>query len=1330
MRTYPKPEVFSRLPHASTVLIEASAGTGKTYTLEYLVVDLLLTEPFPPLERILVVTFTERAASEMRARVRSLIAQLLRGGDSPKAAPKSTAPAWVLNERAVKLLRRALENFDSATICTIHAFCQRLLHEHAFSGRRLFGEELADGQEIFLRAFEAELRERCARDPAFIPYVRAGIVECEGVEELGNFLHRCSREARLGPLFPVWDPEGLANALRQFPSVEECKDVVELLRECRTPDGKKALHGNTVNALRRRLDEIHNIIQEALPLRDGTKLLETCQKLWNLAAQTRSKSNKDSRAHNGEQKSETYLSFLRATLRSVLDAGRSDPDVETIARLLDALDVLSRTIAPPLAAVVHTLLPVVSARTRRIKQEEGLYDFDDMLSLVWETLEQDDGSLGALLRERYLHCLVDEFQDTDPIQWRILQKIFEGRQDQGRLFLIGDPKQAIYDFRGADVYTYIAVRNERAKSKEKPVPLRYCYRSSPRFIEALNAVLLQDGKSALLSSDDITYEHPVESPYASKDSSHEGPRLIGAGGKELAPIVLLDLTVPNSTRKKATLADQIAEEIERLLRDTEIRLVEDGHPRRLVPSDIFVLSRAGYEGREVGKALRKRGIPHAFYKEEGLFQRPEARDVYELLLAISDPRQRERRLRAFLTPFFGVSLKEARWCEDLPDTHPLMKRLLAWHELAQRRDYERLFGRVLAQSGLIRRELFLTEQERALTNYLHLFEFLLETAREEAALLEDLAGVLHAYITGARTPPGREGDVQRLETDAQAVQIMTMHKAKGLEAPIVFLYGIPKTKMHSRHDIAIVHKDGVRCAWFASPVDPEIKERIDCEQRWAEERLAYVAITRAKVRLYIPYGLGEPDDAASRKQDSSRKEEGSADGAKSSSDKKEELSDKDPVSLLNRRLLALEESGELRRLEKEGLIRSRDRSSAYGMTRAEEGQGASEVPNERALTGLCDPPESLLHDPPPPYPFEKLAGERKGFSVTSYSAMKREAAIGETRIIGEEAALMVHDEVHGTEAAGDDVSGSDFGGYVHEMFERVDLRAVANALSFEAWCAQPAVQVLFAGAAKRYGFGRREVVTAQKYVYAGLRTPVALENDGPALPGFAFASDVVREMEFVYPLPTLEEVAWLQAAAGKGTPAGQAASRGHAEGEAAEKNARVADAASRGRLEPEGAAGKDARVAHAGFEELAKLRAAFGKEARAAGRASTADRKGYVQGFIDFVFMHKSKVYFLDWKTEALEDDSDDALRAHVEKHYGLQLRLYVLALRRLLGIASPEEYDAKFGGLMYCFVRKMASGRGGIYSARPSFADVVAWERALATDPLVTNLTLKEAVS
>ena len=510
------------------------------------------------------------------------------------------------------------------------------------------------------------------------------------------------------------------------------------------------------------------------------------------------------------------------------------------------------TAAVPLAAeLVHRVLPRVATRLEANKREAGRLDFQDMLNLVARSLEGDgprQRALLATLRTRFRHALIDEFQDTDEVQWSIFRRIFAEGGGGQVLTVIGDPKQAIYGFRAADVQTYLRARNELSAGSE-PLYLTANHRSTGRLIEAYNAILDQSASDPFFRPQGrIVYDHPVT-------CGRPDAELLDLRGHEVAPVTVLDIRSSDpkllTWQVKQALQARMVDELRALLSPEEgLRLRTKDRDRPLNPGDVFVLTRTTRESREVGSALRAAQIPFAYFKQEKLFETVEAREVLDLLRAIAEPDDRTARARAWITAFFGLSLPELAACEDLPPGHPLLRLLYEWRGLAESGDLEAMLARIVQDSGLVCREVFLRDNERSLTNYLHVLELLQEEVGRTRATIRELVQALGAYITGTRSPPGQNRAIQRLETERQAVQIMTIHHAKGLEADVVFVYGGFWDGV--RGDVRVFHdNEGRRVVRVGRAPDTE-NERAGDEKDDEERRVLYVALTRARGRLFLP----------------------------------------------------------------------------------------------------------------------------------------------------------------------------------------------------------------------------------------------------------------------------------------------------------------------------------------------------------------------------------------------------------------------------------------------------------------------------------------------
>ncbi len=1190
-----RPPILDAVLQGGDAILEASAGTGKTFTIESLVVELLLRGA-ATIDQIVVVTFTMKATAELRSRVRARIASLL---EPPVQAAATDESYWTIDAQARTRLEAALYAFDAAPISTIHAFCQRLLGEHAFANRRLFDEQPIDEGEAFTRAFRHVLRSCWARDPAFLPWLRAWLAR-KNLDALDALLRRCVKER--GALRPIFDARAVEAALDEVPIDAASRDLI-------AREGAK-LHAGTRKAIDWRLRELFDALERWQGERDLPLALDRIDAL-------RSK----------------VIPFLADKLgagaspreagraASALPAGHSDAARPASTRMAASLAALDAAAPPFEAAVAQTLLPPLRARIDAWKRERGRFDFDDMLRLVDESLSDANPQREALLaalRARWRFALVDESQDTDEVQWRIFQRIFLESGGQSRLFLVGDPKQAIYRFRGAEVMTYVAAR----AAIGRVVPLAQNFRSTPALIDAVNAILDPHAPAPFFpATSAIRYDAAVTSGKPSLAA-------VDGSGTPVAPITLLRLIGEGVKLSAATVASglgaAIAHEIRRVV-DNPAALRFDGAAIR--HKDVHVLARTKAESLRVGEALRAAGVPYAYHRADGLFQTPEAQDIRDLLAAVDDPRDASRRARAWLTPFFGLRLAELPRCRDLPPTHPLLARLFEWKALADARAFSELFARILGDSGIARRALAFVDSERALTNTQHLFELLLEEAVRSRPTLRELLSTLRAYVEGKRLPFGEDANVQRIESERDAVQILTMHKAKGLEAAVVFVAG--GFTARPRDALRLLHEEGHRTAWLGTPPAAQAAA-MDREEEEEERRLLYVAITRAKACLYLPY-VGPPPPGATRAYDAALDAWGKLLG---------------PYRHVNQRLVEMVRTGG-------AALEVRD----VPCPAAEPLE--ADARHEAATAARLD-----WTPPPPARAAARVAAEiarlregREGFVISSYTQMRAAAERALPRrarqdVEGDdfaEPARSDDDELQEPDDADDLPGGRETGTFLHEVLERIALSGLADR-AVDAWRDDDEVRKLFAASAAAHGVEARHIPRAQTLVHRALTSPIAL--GARRLASFASLRGAVREMEFVFPIP--EADGW--------------------------------------RLSlPQG----DTRVA--------------------IGRGVV---RGFVRGFVDLVFQHDGLAYFADWKSDRLPAWHEDRLREHVERHYADQATLYTLALVKMLGVRGEADYEARFGGLVYCFLRGMrgdGDGRDGVHFARPPFATVLAWEQELA---------------
>ena len=1213
-----RPAELARLGQRHAV-VEASAGTGKTYVLEHLVIDLLLRRQ-AELEQILVVTFTEKATAELVQRVRQKIAQLAHlTPDDPLAraagAGASGEDCWLIDEQARARLRRALLSFDRATISTIHGFCQRLLAEHAFDQQRLFDEQVIDEGEVFHDAFVEVVREAGAPGAPLAAFLTTWLHGGNTLAGLENLLGRAQRELaclhppRPGALRPPpLDPVAFSEALAGFPEVRDDDATVKAAMKA---------HGINASTIRASLGRLAALSRVAAAHREGAPAIACLAQLD---------------AAEGRKADPELLGWLAARLTNVPETGTG------LGRLVGQLRRLAAATVPLSAEMVHRLLPLVSARLEARKRQTGVFDFQDMLSLVARSLEGDGArarALRARLRARFRYALIDEFQDTDEVQWSIFRNLFVAGGDGERvLTVIGDPKQAIYGFRGADVGTYLRARAEitagGAAAAQAPLYLTANFRSTAPLLRACNALLDQQASPPFFRpGGGITYDHPVEcgrpemalTGAGGPDRNSRVPSLrSGPAGAPAPPVVVLDIRGEGALltwQIKQALRARMVEEIRALL-DPDggrgLRLGAPGAEAAIGARDIYVLTRTTRESREVGDALGAAGIPFAYFKQEHLFDTKEAREVLDVLRAIADPEDHTARARAWITPFFGLSLPDLAACEDLPPWHPLVRLLHEWKALADAGQLEALFARLVEQSGIVCREVFAAEGERPLTNYLHVLELLQEEAARSRCTIRELAVTLGAYVSGARRPPGQNTDIQRLETDARAVQVMTIHHAKGLEAAVVFVYGGIWT--WPRQEVRALHDDEQRRVVRVGRPSPDDERRIADEQDDEERRVLYVALTRARGRLYLP-----------RYPATFKYLRG-------------------PYRFVNQRLddlLGAFTPPEVRALFDVSAVPCPAPPAPAAAVAAAEALAAWQPP-----AGLLDAGE----DERAARAARAIAETRAGFFLTSYSAIKRRQGVP-VEVAGDDPAASDRETGRALDVplpADELPRGRLSGSFLHEVLEEVALAPLAASPPepVDTWCARPEVAALFERVRRRHDRAPAHLPHGHLLVHTALTAPVRLGGDR-VLPSMAAAARVMREMEFLYPIPE--------------------------------------------RAHP--LLGGAARV---GPDD---------------GRAPWRAERGLVKGFIDLLFEDEGRVYVCDWKGDWLPTWDAAAVAAHCHRHYQAQARLYTLAALRLCGIASEADHRRRFGGVLYCFLRARRPGDAttGVHFHAPAWEEVLTWQ-------------------
>jgi exodeoxyribonuclease V beta subunit len=506
------------------------------------------------------------------------------------------------------------------------------------------------------------------------------------------------------------------------------------------------------------------------------------------------------------------------------------------------------------AAMRVRLALAVRAELDERKRRMAVMTYDDLLTRLDETLKAGPEA-AERLRARFRVVLVDEFQDTDPVQWDIMRRAFG--EGGGALVLIGDPKQAIYAFRGADVYAYLAAAREAGTR----ATLEVNWRSDQGLIDAYDALF----GGASLGHEGIVYRRVRAAP------ANQAPRLSGAPVAAPLRIRVVRRDDPrvrvtprgwaSSPSARAHVAADLAADVEALLgagARIEIRR-PDGCAQRhedLGPGHVAVLVRTHRHAAEVREALDERGIPVVINGAGSVFATQPAGEWRRLLEAIERPTSSQRARSAALTAFIGWS-PELLASAGEDDWEELHRRLHQWARVLRTRGVAALAETITLAEGLPERVLRTADGERRLTDLRHVGQLLHATATAEQLGVTALAAWLARQIDEAGDDTGDEERSRRLESDADAIQVLTIHRAKGVEFPIVYcpFLWLPGWLPDDARPVLFHDPDRdderVLDVGMDGPQYPRNKRLHEAEQRGEDLRLAYVALTRAQHQAVV-----------------------------------------------------------------------------------------------------------------------------------------------------------------------------------------------------------------------------------------------------------------------------------------------------------------------------------------------------------------------------------------------------------------------------------------------------------------------------------------------
>ena len=816
------------LPPQGTHLVEASAGTGKTYSIAALFTRLVVLEGWAP-ENILVVTFTEAATAELKNRLRARLGEALaalQGGETPadEFLQRLLAEALAKQERGklILQLQAALSGFDTAAIYTIHGFCLRVLGDYAFLCGVPFELETGPADSAArLVAAQDFWREHVADHPqnAHIA-ARFGITPASVLAEFSGSLKRAFLDYRLPETRLPQIQKGLHAAWQKLQrNAEEIEAVYRRI--------KPQLHGGTFNASVDTLfAELRQAAQEGLE----QPVLSKPDKL--LCFEDKALRGKIKKNQHIEEADIAALQPLAVLGRRLAEIGGAEQEA-AIRLKLECLGYLKTRLAED-------------------KRRSPRRDYDDLLLDVHAALSNPEHpeqaeALAQALAAKWRVALIDEFQDTDPLQYAIFHTAFI-RQGVP-VFLVGDPKQAIYGFRGADIHAYLAAAADTAP--EQSYTLHTNYRSHSNLVNGIGHLFAARSRPFVLPQ--IAYPAVqaarAESLLSPAPEAAVAVRWINPAGESEGKL-------PNKDALRELCADYCAREIAARLNQAlsgslSIGGKHGGGNVPLHPGQVAVLVRTHSEAALVARALKRRGVRSVLLQQQSVFDTPEAEALHALLLFWLAPQQTEYLRFVLGGIFYGYT------AQDLAELNGNENRLAEWIALAEtaaeawrQHGIYTALTRFARQSGL-EQHLLHTRNERSFTNFWQLAE-ILALAADECVTPSALAQWLETQLQNVGKDKKNTEYQLRLESDEDLVKIVTMHAAKGLEYPLVFCPFVWDASRDLVKDWNIISQSNGRNLLLAKDQLGEEDER----QLFAEDlgerlRLLYVALTRAREQLVL-----------------------------------------------------------------------------------------------------------------------------------------------------------------------------------------------------------------------------------------------------------------------------------------------------------------------------------------------------------------------------------------------------------------------------------------------------------------------------------------------
>ncbi|MCL2689804.1 MAG: UvrD-helicase domain-containing protein, partial [Chitinispirillia bacterium] len=854
-------------------VIEAHAGTGKTYTIVKLVIRMLEQKSsfhngFIALKEILLVTYTEKAAGELKKRILDGISERIQELRSKK-----------YNESLIAHLESCLNNMHEALIGTIHGVCLRLLQTWPFETGVHFSTQITDDEEGAEGQLRESMRTEWQDNSTNIPQAMRTLEEV-GVKFEEKHFHLVCKIA-----LALMNDDDLSIYIPSEISTQSNDDTLS--------DINKIIRKITVVYLELKDQEKSLIIllkkycEQLSALRDSKKLETDRQELICKIAERFEKmisSNLyDTKLMENPQKDGNKGIYTKTTRKNIEEYAVIIDEISDEIKnhpYIDASAQFNNSQSQLLLSLVCEASKLLAKRYKAYKKQNGLISYTDMLQLMNQALNTVNAPLLKTLRSQLHYGIIDEFQDTSVLQWNIFKKIFlndaKSTKNSAKMFIVGDPKQSIYSFQNADIQSYINAKKTIMELGGNVYSLIDNYRSLPEVINGYNAILCpkftsecNNGEDWFLFGDD---SGKADSITYSADDSARAPKRTDPPKYPLGEkaIKIISLITDNEDDERKSPAEAVCKAIKNLKGRTVS--VPDGLKWKnltLDYKDFAIIVETHALAQSFIDELRIQRVPCVKYKQTGVFNSVMVRDLRAVLTAILKKDDKPALVSAMLTHFFNIaphlinppcdnhklSFDHKYNCENIRCAYHCFHN---WSFLADKRLWAQLFNSILEKTNIRQRLILLNDGERSLADLRQAADYCIEWLYSKNCGLHPLIDHLERLYTNEESAGG-DKNIHTLSTEKSSVKILTMHAAKGLEFPVVFVVNSEKKELPRSPNFLLYSdkNDKTRklAPYLGNPREnPLLNEAVDnytTAQKQERRRLFYVAITRPQIMLFL-----------------------------------------------------------------------------------------------------------------------------------------------------------------------------------------------------------------------------------------------------------------------------------------------------------------------------------------------------------------------------------------------------------------------------------------------------------------------------------------------